>query len=53
MGKSEDSSVWITKASKLIEEEQYEKFIACFDEVIKLDPEDSDAWNLKGHALKN
>jgi tetratricopeptide (TPR) repeat protein len=52
LGKSEDSSVWITKASKLIGEAQYEEAIACLDEAIRLNPENSLAWHGKGASLE-
>ena len=51
LGKIEDSSVWITKASKLIGEAQYEEAIACCDEAIRLDPENSRTWYGKGASL--
>ena len=48
----DSSHTWNDKGIALGKLEKYEEAIACFDEVIKLDPEDFAAWKNKGTALK-
>ena len=51
---AEDSiHTWNDKGIALDELEKYAEAIACFDEVIKLDPENSKAWINKGIALSS
>jgi len=52
LGKIEDSDAWSNKGNSLLSLGRFEEAIACFDEVIKLDPEYSDAWYIKSSALK-
>ena len=54
LGEAEDSiHTWNDKGIALDELEKYSEAIACFDEVIKLDPENSKAWINKGIALSS
>jgi tetratricopeptide (TPR) repeat protein len=41
------------KGSSLDSLERYDESIACYDEVIKLNPEDSAPWASKGDSLKD
>ena len=43
----------LAKGSELIQKEEYASSLSFFDEVISLDPENSQAWNGKGLALQN
>ena len=52
MGKIEESTAWYNKGNSLDSLEKYEEAIACYDEAIKLNPEDSDVRYGKGYTLK-
>ena len=44
---------WIREGDTLYDLGKYDEATYCYDEVIKLDPEDAIAWNKKGLALVN
>ncbi|MDM7934819.1 MAG: tetratricopeptide repeat protein, partial [Methanothrix sp.] len=44
---------WFYKGVEHQDHGNYEEAIRCFDEVLRLDPDNAEIWNIKGVALRN
>lgn len=44
------SRIWYAKAELLTKMQEFRKSISCYDEYLKLEPNDAEAWNVKGNV---
>ena len=51
-GKKKSAEEWVLEGEKNREQEKYKEAIKCYDEAIRINPENRDAWYNKGLTLR-
>ncbi len=49
---NQEADDWVNKGNALLDQNGYDEAIKCYNEAIKLNPNDAYAWYCKGNALK-